>query len=129
VPKRLWDGTSIATDARLSGRGGGDPKGVSAGGGNSKPTLLSSTICESDRTEDLLSVPSEQKRDSGDSLFRLDAGPEVSLLQRFVPGEPSFFRSLYRQLRRKRNWFRFFEASKSPPGLCFVDFGRVRLLV
>jgi hypothetical protein len=30
---RLLDGASMAPDARLSGRGGGDPKRVSAGGG------------------------------------------------------------------------------------------------
>ena len=102
----------MGPDARLSGRGGGDPKGVSAGGGNlalgavyeerrnlrqhSRRCLPRGSsrraaggrgsIVEDDNAErDRPSVPSNQKRDSGHSLFRLSVGPEVLLHQRFVP--------------------------------------------
>ena len=132
----------VAADARLSGRGGGDPKGVSAGGGTSTSarSMRNAVTCVNTLVVVLLavhlvvllavegalvrttmqsgirpSVPSNQKRDSGHSLFRLGSDPEVLFFQGFVSTEPSASPSLWRQTGRKRNWFRFLRRAKARP--------------
>jgi hypothetical protein len=101
----------MTTDARLCGRGGGDPKGVSAGGGISKPTPCTRI------------APSHQKCTSGHRVFRLGGKVEVLVRQRLACREPSFSPSLWRQIGRKRNQFRFLDVSKGPPGLRLVGSG------
>ena len=143
----------VAADARLSGRGGGDPKGVSAGGGNLEIGAVyeerynlrqhsrrcpprgssrraaggqGSTGGDENAERDRPSVPSNQKRDSGHSLFCLDSDPEVLFFQRFVSTEPSASPSLWRQTGRKRNWFRFFRRAKARPScVCSMPAGSV----